>query len=256
MAIETAQQASHLLDRPGHDPTPSARLPPRAFLRPAKWSGALRRRAFVARLPRHVALEARADVEHVGSAYGGWPVPLGLLDERSVVYSVGAGEDISFDLGLIERRGCQVHSFDPTDGAARHIAASPHDGLAFHNLAIWTYDGTLRMHGAANPAHIALSAVNLQRTSRTTDVPCRSIESLRTELGHEHIDLIKLTVDGGEYELLPTLQLRRWGTRVLVVTFHHNRPPRAALRLIGALRVQGMVPVARRDTAFTFVRRG
>ncbi len=252
--LERAGDVRHLLERPGAAAARSA--PWRVYLRPAKWAGAIRRRAFAAKLPARVVLHSRSDIERVGTAYGGWPVPLGLISNRSIVYSVGAGEDVSFDLGLVERCGCEVHSFDPTDGAARHVARTAHGRLAFHQVAVWTHNGVLRMHRAADPAHIALSAVNLQRTRESVDVPCRTVESLRAELGHERIDLLKLTVDGGEYDLVPRLQLARWRTRVLIVAFHHNRPARAALDVIAALRADGMVPVARRDTAFTFVRRG
>jgi FkbM family methyltransferase len=205
-------------------------------------------------VPRLVTLHPAPGIERVGSAYGGWPVPLRLLDSSSVVYSVGAGGDVSFDVGLIERTGCEVHSFDPTPEAAEHIAANPHDGLFFHNVAIWTYSGRLTMHRAADPANMALSAVNLQRTNRTVEVPCRTIESVRRELGHEEITLLKLTVDGGEYDLVPRLELARWGTRVLVVAFQHNRPAGAVGRLVADLRGQGFLPIARRGTGLTFER--
>ena len=266
MATDTAADPRRLLDRSGAGVAGAARpgagagavdggVPLRLYLRPGKWRGAARRRSFQARLPKLVELGRRADIEHLGSRYGGWPVPVGLLDGRSRAYCVGAGMDVSFDCALIDKFGCEVHSFDPTDGAAGYVRALGARGPRFHQLAVWTRDGTLRMHRAANPAHIALSAVNLQRTDTAVEVACRTIDSIRRELGHERIDLLKLTVDGGEYELLPSLRLRQWRTRVLVVAFHHNRPPRAAVDAIAALAAEGMVPVARRDTAFTFVRR-
>jgi FkbM family methyltransferase len=234
-------------------PAQPERLPLAAYMRLGKWRNALRRRIFQASVPRRLTLYPRADVELVGSAYGGWPVPLGLLDSSSVVYSVGAGADISFDVGLIERTGCQVHSFDPTRGAAQHVAAHPHAGLTFHNVAIWTYSGELRMHCAANPEHIALSAVNLQHTNRIVNVPCRTIDAIRAECGHREITLLKLAVDGGEYDLVPHLDLARWGTRVLIVTLQHSGTVRAAVNLVANLRDQGFLPVARRGTGVTFV---
>ena len=36
------------------------------------------------------------------------------LKEQSVVYSFGVGEDISFDIALIEKFGVSVYAFDPT----------------------------------------------------------------------------------------------------------------------------------------------
>jgi methyltransferase family protein len=136
-------------------PRTSERAPARAYLRPSKWSTALRRRYFERVVPRAVTLHPRADVEHVGTDYGGWPVPLSLLDSSSVVYSVGADGDVSFDTGLIERCGCEVHSFDPTPEAAAHVAAQARPGLSFHAVAIWTHCGTLPMYRAANPANTA-----------------------------------------------------------------------------------------------------
>jgi FkbM family methyltransferase len=236
-----------------HPASPSGHLSLGAYMSLGKWRNALRRRVFQASLPRRITLYPRSDVEHVGSGYGGWPVPLGLLDSSSVVYSVGAGEDVSFDIGLIERTGCQVHSFDPTRGAAQYLAAHPHAGLSFHNIAIWTYSGELRMHCAANPAHIALSAVNLQHTDRSVSVPCRTIDSIRTECGHSEITLLKLTVDGGEYDLVPNLELARWRTRVLIVNLQHSRSARVAAKLVANLTDQGFLPVARRGTGVTFV---
>ena len=232
------------------------RLPVDKYLRPTKWRNAARRRIFAATVPRRVELHPRADTEFVGTAYGGWPVPLQLLNRSSVVYSVGAGGDVTFDLGLIERTGCEVHSFDPTPEAARHVAAHAHPRLTFHSAAIWTHAGELTMHHAADPSHMALSAVNLQQTDRSVVVPCRTIEATRAELGHDRIDLIKLTVDGGEYDLVPQLDFARWDTRVLVVALHHNRPAGAALALIAGLRDQGFVPVARKSTGYTFVGPG
>ena len=215
----------------------------------------MHRRAFAAALPRRVQLHSRPDTAYVGTGYGGWPVPLGVLDRDSIVYSVGAGGDVTFDLGLIDRTGCRVHSFDPTPEAARHVGGRGNPRLQFHNVAIWTRSGELEMYRAASPENMALSAVNLQHTDRSVVVPCRTIESMRAELGHDEIHLLKLTVDGGEYELVPTLDLLHWNTRALVVALHHNRTVGEALALVEWLAGQGFVPVARKGTGYTFARR-
>ena len=56
---------------------------------------------------------SRADMQRLGTPYGGWWVPVGLLDAESIVYSVGIGGDASFDLELMDRFGCHVWGFDP-----------------------------------------------------------------------------------------------------------------------------------------------
>ncbi|MEM7012196.1 MAG: hypothetical protein AAF585_11995 [Verrucomicrobiota bacterium] len=50
----------------------------------------------------------------LGSRYNGKAACLDDLNEQSVVYSFGVGYDISFDLDLIEQKGCEIHAFVPT----------------------------------------------------------------------------------------------------------------------------------------------
>jgi len=224
------------------------------YLRPSKWRNAARRRTFEALAHRRIQVREGCASEHLGSAYGGWPVPVQLLDRRSVAYAVGAGGDVSFDIELIARTGCVVHSFDPAPAARAHAEKQADPNFFFHNFAIWSHSGELTMYRAANPQHMALSAVDLQQTKAAVTVPCRTIESLRRELGHERIDLLKLTIDGAEYELVPHLDLAGWHTRVFVVNLQHTRPPREAWALAAMLEDSGFVPVARKGPAgYTFV---
>jgi FkbM family methyltransferase len=227
----------------------------REYARPVKWRNAARRRVFRARVGREVEVHDDRPTTYLGSEYGGWWVPLDALDRDCVAYSVGAGGDVSFDVDLRRRVGCEVHAFDPTPESARHVAAVGEPGLAFHPCAIWVRDGDVEMFTAADPRNMALSVANLQNSRTSVSVPCRTIESLRRELGHEHIDLIKLTVDGGEYELVPTLDLERWNTRVLIVAMQHSAPAGRALELVEHLRGRGFAPVARKGASgFTFAR--
>src|SRR5262245_56805324 len=79
----------------------------------------------------------------LGSEYGGWCVCPDPLDERSIVYSFGVGQDISWDLAMIERFGMTVHAFDPTPKSIEWIRQQklpPH--FVFHEYGIADYDGT------------------------------------------------------------------------------------------------------------------
>ena len=58
-----------------------------------------------------------ADLITIGTEYGGWTIPANYLTESSICYLAGAGEDISFDVGIVEKYGCQVLLFDPTPRA-------------------------------------------------------------------------------------------------------------------------------------------
>jgi|GEM_PF-3769805 len=56
-----------------------------------------------------------------GTGYGGWIIPENFLHKTSVVYLVGAGEDVSFDADVARQYGCRVHIVDPTPRAVEHV---------------------------------------------------------------------------------------------------------------------------------------
>jgi len=54
----------------------------------------------------------------LGANYGGWYIPNDIkLDEDSIIYSGGVGEDISFDLLLSDKYNSNVILIDPTKRA-------------------------------------------------------------------------------------------------------------------------------------------
>ena len=59
-------------------------------------------------------VQTTARTFRAGTGYGGCVCSMESMGPESVVYSVGTGEDLSFDLAIIERFGCAVHGFDPT----------------------------------------------------------------------------------------------------------------------------------------------
>src|SRR5215203_4740509 len=56
-----------------------------------------------------------------GSEYGGWIVCPDLFVPQSIVYSVGIGKDISFDLVLIKHYGMNVIGLDPTPSSVEWL---------------------------------------------------------------------------------------------------------------------------------------
>ena len=61
-------------------------------------------------------------MEKLGTEYGGWHVPIDIgLDENSIIYSGGVGEDMSFDILLQDKYGCHIWLIDPTIRAQVHF---------------------------------------------------------------------------------------------------------------------------------------
>jgi FkbM family methyltransferase len=226
------------------------------LLHPKKLRAALQRRWFGHRMSR-VPTEPYPRLAELGSDWGGWIVPDDLIDESWTCYCVGAGSDVSFDVALIERYGARVRCIDPfrvfLEQAERQADGDPR--ITFHEAALATQDGPLRMYGAEDAASGSLSATNLYRTERVVTKPGRSLPSLMAELGDERVDLLKLDIEGSEYDILPALDLPSLGVRVLCIELHHSRTVREAREQLDALRAQGYRLVSCKwPASYTLVR--
>jgi FkbM family methyltransferase len=231
--------------------------PTLAKLRPAKVRSALGRRWFEWRMGR-TPVSGRGEPVALGTSYGGWMAPAALIEPGWICYSVGAGADISFDLALLARFDVRVQSIEPVEqyvhAALATAAGEPR--FAAHRAAIATTDGPVLMQHTHNPGGLALSSANLFDTHEFVEVPGRTLASVARELGHPRIDLLKLDVEGGEYAVIPHLDLAALQIKVLAVQLHHNRGLRAARRLIAHLDERGFEPVAIKPAVkLTFVRR-
>jgi len=226
-------------------------------LRPAKIRNALRRRWFERRL-NALALSPMPRLARLGTDYGGWIVPLGVIEAGWRCYSIGAGGDVSFDLDLIRRCGAaQVRSFDAVaefvDDARREADGTA--GFSAHHAALAVADGPLMMERSHDPNSRSVSSAPLFESRSFVELPGRSLNSLMSELGDEQVDLLKLDIEGAEYEVIPTLDLAAIGVKVLAMALHHCGSVGEARSLVSHLRARGFEPVACRETLrVTFVR--
>ena len=62
-------------------------------------------------------------MKRFGTEYGGFYYPENLdgLDSNSIIYCVGAGEDISHDIVLAKKLDSKVYIIDPTPRAIEHL---------------------------------------------------------------------------------------------------------------------------------------
>lgn len=173
------------------------------------------------RLIGRLGLLQRADIVMLGNPYGGYRVPSSLLDNRSICYLAGTGEDISFDLAIIERFGCEVYAFDPVPRAATYVAqaAAGEPRHHFMPVGLWSSDTTLTFHAPAKQGFVSHSATNLQNTGAAFEAPVRSVASVMRELGHHHIDLLKVSAEGAEFEILDHILAAGIDVRVLCVEY-------------------------------------
>ena len=137
----------------------------------------------------------------LGTEYGKHYVCLELLNKDSIVYSFGIGEDISFDIEIINRIDCNVYGFDPTIKAAEYISKNAHPNFHFYNFGLSTFDGNLKFQPPANPDHASYK----EDPAGSVTLPVKRITTITGELKHENIDMLKLDIEGSEYAVIENM---------------------------------------------------
>jgi FkbM family methyltransferase len=217
----------------------------------------LQRRAQRRLLLRSLDVTPRHDLAQLGTAYGGWVIPAELLGPESVCYLAGTGEDITFDLALIDRFGCEVFAFDPVPRAAAHVerAAAGQPRHHFRPWGLWSQDTTLRFYAPDDPSYVSHSAINLKGSDDYFEATVRSVPSIMAELRHDRIDLLKVSAEGSEYEIVDHVLDVEARPRVLCVEFAQPAPMDRVRTTCDRVSRAGYDLVAPWRWKFTWVRR-
>jgi len=204
---------------------------------------------------RRIAVSSHQEFVRLGSRYGGWWVPRSVLAPGGVAYCAGAGEDVTFDLALLEH-GLFVTTFDPTPRSIDYVTSLGIDDQHFRFLPVgwWSDETQIDLFAPRDRAHVSYSALDLQGTGQSITVPVRRVSSLARELGNPTVDLIKMDIEGAEMTVIPDLLANGPLPRVLCVEFDKVRPLREVTSLIRRLRSAGLMPVRSEERNVTFVR--
>jgi FkbM family methyltransferase len=186
----------------------------------------------------------RIDIERIGTTYGGWSIPVDLLNSDSVCYLAGAGEDISFDVGIVNKFNCKVYILDPTPRAYSHfnlliqntqkglntpvnnepgqlynLLQDNTDKLNFLKIGLWSGCGEIKFFEPQNFSHVSHSALNLQNTQKYFIGKVKKLSELMKELNHDYLDLLKIDIEGAEYEVIKSIIQDKIQIKVICVEF-------------------------------------
>jgi FkbM family methyltransferase len=153
----------------------------------------------------------------LGTWYGAWPLPKGLLSEDAVVYSFGVGEDITFDLEVIRLVGCRVYAFDPTPVAALWLA-----GQRMPKEFIFSEIGVAEFNGFASFSEPVGHSFARSETASANRYQVARLAALMKRNGHSAIDLLKLDIEGFEYAVIDDLVGSEIWPKVINVEYHHR----------------------------------
>ncbi len=174
----------------------------------------------------HASQYPKSTTVYLGTEYGGWPVIGKLLNEQSVVLSFGLGEDVSFDIELIERFGSDVHGFDPTPKSRAWLAKQNLPSqFQIHNVGLAAKSGVLTFTAPSAENFASWSATHREGPSEdveTVALPVESLEAVCERLQLSDIDVLKMDIEGSENEVIESLESSKIRPAQILVEFHHR----------------------------------
>jgi FkbM family methyltransferase len=145
------------------------------------------------------------------------------LDAASVVYSFGVGDNIAWDLAMIERFGLTVHAFDPTPASVawlgrQNLSAAFH----FHPWGIAAQDGLKKFRPPRRGMNFTPLSSDVLSRENDVDAPVYRLATIMERLGHATLDVLKMDIEGAEYEVLDDILKSGISVRQVLVEYHHH----------------------------------
>jgi FkbM family methyltransferase len=200
-----------------------------------------------------------ANVETVRLGKGDtWSVFAPPLDKNSVIISAGVGKAITFEEDIVARWGARIVLLDPSPTGLKTMQEKAGQPLLdFRPLGLTAEDGP---HSFGHPDNAAEGSFRKGADSGLS-FECVSLKTLIAEASRSHVDLLKMDVEGFEYEILDALLKSGIRADQICVEIHTNRTISIdegifdAYRLILRLYRAGYRIVYCRNMDFTFVHK-
>jgi FkbM family methyltransferase len=167
--------------------------------------------------------QIKCPTQTLGDDGAAWNICPDSLSANSVVYSFGVGEEVSFDLALIRYFGVTIHAFDPTPRSVEWVRVniSPQK-FVFHPYGVAGEDGMRKFLPPVDPLHISHTLLERDSPWPAVEVQVHRLATILRSLKHEHIDLLKMDIEGAEYEVIEDIIHSKISIGQLLVEFHHR----------------------------------
>lgn len=156
---------------------------------------------------------SKKHIKRSGTSYGGWMYLSDIITNNSIIYSFGIGKDLSWDINLIREKNCHIFGFDNTPMSNKWFSQvqqhQPELKRFFHKqpYLLANYDGVMTVN---LPVNHGISFVNTKNSklkfkSKPYTLQCRTLKTLMKMLNHERIDILKIDVEGAEFDIFNEL---------------------------------------------------
>lgn len=162
-----------------------------------------------------------------GNRFAQWTFCPDNIDKHSVIYSFGAGEDVSFDLKLIEHYHLQVQGFDPSPRSIEWVGGQKlSEKFHFYPYGLAAIDGSITFSEPAeqNIHSLKISDMEVEGDAglKTHKLPVHRLSTIMQNLKHDKIDILKMDIEGAEYEVIEDILEASLPISQILIEFHHR----------------------------------
>lgn len=194
-------------------------------------------------------------------SFGGinsWNIFTRHLDKNSIIYSAGVGRDISFEKAVVSRFKVNIELFDPspTGIATMELAENNISNIHFTPVGIAGKSAIARFSPPENELEGSFTVA--LKSDLFVEFQCKDLSRLMEERGHLSIDLLKLDIEGFEYEVIDDIINKSIDIRQICVEFHHfinGIKICETLKAIANLRAAGYMMIYKTRFDYTFYRK-
>jgi len=233
-------------------------------------------------------------MKRYGTWYGGfwYPDTLPGLNKDSVIYCVGAGEDITHDICLAKQLGSKVYIFDPTPRAIDHVrlvkdvlkgdivpqnssrygGGDPNywniilsnkinpENIVFCDHALNISPGRHRFFKPNNENFVSHSLVEGMKGDNYIMVEAKTLKQIMEDFGHDKIDLLKIDIEGSELDVIEYMIKEKIFPQYLSVDFDSFRDKKdeetqgRCVSILKKLSSEGYRTIHEENKDYTFQR--
>jgi FkbM family methyltransferase len=174
--------------------------------------------------------------ERLGTRYGGWWLDTTLVGPQPLLIDCGLGEDISFPTAFLQRfPGARVIGVDPNPRSLAYCRSHCPAGMDILPKAFWTTAGeNVVFHLPRAQEHLPKGADGVSGSLEASheyvdggeriETQTVDLDTLLAHASRTECDVLKLDIEGAEYDLLAALidSGRIRAARQVLVEFHHG----------------------------------